>query len=193
MHRLLAVLHAVLAADPAAAPQPGWPQLAGAVLLVALAAVLLGLEFFVVSGGLLIIASFLSGFAACALAFSVSPAAGWTLVAATPLLALATIRWGLRRLTRSRAVPRAEVTEDAGYHHLAEQLGIAVGSVGELLTDAMPTGRARFAGRGADAELDVLAHGPALARGTRVMVLAISGPTVTVARAPASAPTAAPM
>ncbi len=178
MNPLPGMIIAAAAVEPAAASDP-WLHLGGAILLIALAALLLALEFFVISGGLLIIASFVSCFAGCMLAFAVSPTAGWIVVASTPVAGIGAVRWGLARLAQSRAVPRAEVTEDAGYHHLAERLGISVGSVGELITDAMPTGRARFAGD--HGELDVLADGPGLQRGTRVVVLAITGPTVTVA------------
>lgn len=186
---LLAQLQ-LFAADPgtvAATTDAGPWRLVGAFALILLAAALLAVEFFAVSGGLLIAASFLAGFAGCALAFSVSPTAGWVVVALVPPLGWLAVRWGLARLVRSVAVPQAIIADDAGYRHAAAGLGVAVGSRGELVTDALPTGRARFLVAGhAPAEIDVVAHGPALRRGQHVVVLAISGPSISVAAEPAA-------
>jgi membrane-bound ClpP family serine protease len=159
-----------------------------AVGLMGLAALLLAVEFFVVSWGLLAIGSLAAAVAAIVVAFSVSAAAGWALVVATPVLAWLIIRWGLARLQGSSLVPQAEITADAGYRHLAEQLGIAVGAVGELITDAMPTGRARFA----KGEIDVAVRGTTLPRGHRVVVQAISGAIILVVAAPAAEPPPSP-
>ncbi len=71
------------------------------------------------------------------------------------------------------------IIADAGYHHRATEAGIAAGARGELVTDAMPTGRARFSG----GEADVQVLGAALPRGAAIMVLRIEGPVVIVADA----------
>jgi hypothetical protein len=88
---------------------------------------------------------------------------------------------GLKLLRRSRAtVVATELTSDAGYHLLADQHGITPGSLGELVTRAFPTGRARFAGRNGAVVLDVAVRGGVLDQGARIVVLAIEGPTIFV-------------
>ncbi len=163
------------AAGAAAGLEP-WAQLLIALGLLLLAASLLLVEFFVVSWGLLSVAAGGAAYAACALAFAVSPLYGWVFVAACPLAAAIIVPWGLRRLQASRAVPKVEITEDAGYRHHTDALGVVPGSLGELVTDALPTGRARFPG----GEIDIAVEGNGLPRGTRVVVLRIEGPIVTV-------------
>lgn len=160
----------------AAAGLEPWAQMLIAAGLLVLAASLLLVEFFVISWGLLSVCAAAAAYAACTLAFAVSPAYGWAFVAACPLGAILIIPWGLKRMQRSRAVPKVEITENAGYRHHTDALGIAPGSIGELVTDALPTGRARFPG----GEIDVAVEGNGLTRGTRVVVLRIEGPIVTV-------------
>ncbi len=147
-----------------------------AVLLLAIAAVLLLLEFLLVSFGLLAIAAFGCAVTGIVLGFGSSPVVGWSLLAATPLLAVVVITWGLRRLMRSGLVPKEEVTEDAGYRHASNLLGVTIGSRGTLVSDAMPTGRARFPA----GDLDVLVEGPTVGPGTVVTVRRIEGATVIV-------------
>ena len=173
------------AAGPAAAAPTGFPigTLAGAVLLLGLAAVLLAVEFLLVSWGLLAVLALGCALAACALAFAAGPACGYAFVIATPLAGAMVTTWGLARMQRSRAVPRAEITADAGYRHAAAAVGVAVGSAGVLVTDAFPTGRARFAGGGAGRELDVEVEGPTARKGDGVVVVGIAGPTVLVRKA----------
>ena len=118
------------------------------------------------------------------LGFGSSPVVGWTLLGATPILAALVTAWGLRRLMRSDLVPKAEITDNAGYRHATESLGIRVGANGVLITDAMPTGRARFPG----GEIDVQMEGGAANKGTAVHVLRIEGPTVFVNAAAGSIP-----
>jgi membrane-bound ClpP family serine protease len=154
-----------------------------ALLLLAIAAILLLLEFLIASYGLLAIAAFACAVTGIVLGFGSAPAVGWTLLALTPVLAVAIVGWGLRRLMRSELVPKAEIREDAGYRHASESLGIAIGSRGTLVSDAMPTGRARFPG----GDLDVLVEGPAAGHGAVVIVRRIEGPTIIVTtEAPAS-------
>ena len=147
-----------------------------AIALLAIALVLLLLEFLVVSYGLLAIAALVFAISGIVLGFGSSPVVGWTLLGATPILAAVVTAWGLRRLMRSDLVPKAEITEDAGYRHATESLGIGVGAQGVLITDAMPTGRARFAG----GDIDVQVEGSSASKGTQILVLRIEGPTVLV-------------
>jgi membrane-bound ClpP family serine protease len=147
-----------------------------AIALLVIALVLLLLEFLVVSYGLLAIAALVFAISGIVLGFGSSPVVGWTLVGATPILAAMVTAWGLRRLMRSDLVPKAEITDNAGYRNATESLGIQVGANGVLITDAMPTGRARFPG----GEIDVQVEGGAANKGTAVQVLRIEGPTVVV-------------
>jgi membrane-bound ClpP family serine protease len=185
---LLAAQLVALAQAPDLAPAEaaGFPlgTLVGAVLMLGLAAVLLAVEFLLVSWGLLAVAAVGSALIACAMAFSVAAGVGYAFVIATPLAGAMVTTWGLARMQRSRAVPRAEITADAGYRHAATAIGVAVGSAGVLVTDAFPAGRARFAGTHAGSELDVEVQGPTAQRGDAVVVIGISGPTVLVQKVP---------
>ncbi|HEX3132039.1 MAG TPA: NfeD family protein, partial [Planctomycetota bacterium] len=155
-----------------------------AIGLLVLAGVLLLLEFLVVSYGLLAIAALGCSIAGIVLGFGSSPLIGWTLLGATPILAALVVAWGLRRLMRSDLVPKQEITEDAGYRHATEGMGVVIGTRGTLVTDAMPTGRARFPG----GDLDVQIDGPAAMKGTVVTVRRIEGPSVIVFTDPGNAP-----
>ena len=154
-------------------------ELAYAILLLLVALGLLVAEFFIVSFGVLAIAALGAAAGAIYFAFAAHDAIGWLFVVTVPLLGAATLRWGLKRVQQSHVVPQAEITADAGYHHVAERLGIAVGSAGVMVTAARPAGRARFAG----GECDVYGQG-ALERGAEVVVVGIDGPTISVAMAP---------
>jgi membrane-bound ClpP family serine protease len=144
------------------------------------ALILLLLEFLVVSYGLLAIAALGCAIAGIVIGFGSSPVVGWALLAATPVLAALVVAWGLRRLMRSDLVPKQAITDDAGIRHASAGLGIDTGARGVLVTDAMPTGRARFAG----GDIDVLVEGPAANKGAQVTVRRIEGPTVIVVQDP---------
>lgn len=167
----------------AAAVEPGGIQGLGtlaqigiAAALVVVGAGLVALEFLLVSGGLIAAAAVGSFIAAIVIAFMAGEAAGWAFLLGTPIVALIAVRAGLRWMAGSKLVVQAEITGDAGYRHAAAAIGAAVGSVGELVTAAFPTGRARFAG----GELDVSVRGATLPRGARVVITAIDGPTIVV-------------
>ncbi len=148
--------------------------------LLVLAVTLLILEIFVVSFGVLLVASMASAIAAIHYAFAAGEVTGWAITAAVPVLAAVLARWGLGRIRRSRRlVPRSEITAEAGYHHHAEQVGVHPGAEGLMVTRARPSGRARFAG----GECDVQVQSGSLARGEKVVVLHIDGPIVFVAPA----------
>ena len=157
-----------------------WQSLWLAVGLLVLAVALLVLELFVVSFGVLLVASIASAAGAIHYAFDASDAAGWAMAAAVPILAVVLGRWGLARIRRSRTlVPKGEISAEAGYHHHAETVGVRPGASGVMVTPARPSGRARFAG----GECDVQAQSGVLARGAKVTVLRIDGPIVFVAPA----------
>jgi membrane-bound ClpP family serine protease len=158
-----------------------------AVALLAVAALFLFLEFLFVSYGLLGITALGCAIAGIVIGFDSSPAVGWALVAATPVLAAVVVTWGLQRLQNSNLVPKDAITEDAGYRHACSEMGITSGSRGILITDAMPTGRARFSG----GEIDVLVEGPVASTGTPITVRRIEGPTVLVV-ADATVPSSTP-
>ena len=181
---VLSYLLAVAVPVSEAAPAVAFNDVLVAIGLLALAAVLLLLEFLVVSYGLLAIAALGCSITGIVLGFSSSPVVGWSLLGATPILAAVVVAWGLRRLMRSDLVPKQEITEDAGYRHASESMGVAIGTRGTLVTDAMPTGRARFPG----GDLDVQVEGAAAMKGTVVTVRRIEGASVIVFTDPGTAP-----
>jgi membrane-bound ClpP family serine protease len=152
-----------------------WSALFVASFLLLLAALALVAELFVVSFGILALISLGLAIAAMVYAFTASALVGWTFVVIAPLLGGLIVNRGLRALQRSRLVPKAEISDDAGYHHVATAFGIAVGSQGRLVTAARPTARARFTG----GECDVLVDGSAEA-GTMIAVQRIAGATIYV-------------
>ncbi len=154
-----------------------------AIGLLIAAVVLLLLEFLVVSYGLLAIAATAFAIAGIWIGFGAAPMVGWSLLVATPIIATAMVAWGFRRLQRSDLVPKTEITDDAGYRHATEGLGVTVGAAGVMQTPAMPTGRAKFLG----GEIDVLVEGATVERGDPIVVIRIEGPTVVVKHAPPTA------
>jgi membrane-bound serine protease (ClpP class) len=161
----------------------GPDRVAAASALMMLAALLLVLEVFIVSFGILSILAIAAGAWSVSLAFEVSATTGWTFLVAAPVFAGLILRWGLRRVQISRAVPQSEISDHAGAQHLATQIGIEPGSHGLLVTPARPGGRARFPG----GDCDVQVQGGSLEKGSPIIVKRIDGPMVVVARAPAGA------
>ena len=154
-----------------------WNALLVSLGLLGAAAVLVVLEVFVVSFGLLLIAAIACAAGSIWYAFAAHEAAGWTSAAVIPVGALFAARWGYFRIRKSRsAVPKSEVVADAGYRHVAERLSLGPGSAGVLVTPARPVGRARFGG----GECDVQVHGPVLEAGDPVVVERIDGPIIFV-------------
>ena len=154
-----------------------WLSLGWALALMTVAVAILVLEFFVVSFGLLSVVSIACVGGAIYFAFLASELVGWTFTLATPVLGVVIVRWGVRRIRTSRLVPRAEVTADAGYHHVAERIGVNIGAVGTMVTPARPSGRARFDG----GECDVQVQGRPLEAADRIVVRRIDGPIIFVA------------
>ena len=155
------------------------PLLYCLVLLVA-GLVLLWLEVLVVSFGLLGASALACLAGSVYFGFAVSPALGWSLALATPLIAIAVLVQGVRRVARSKLVMRGEMSADAGYHHASDRHGVRVGDTGVMVTPGMPSGRARFARGGGSAECDVRGQGGSLEAGATVRVVRIEGPTVEV-------------
>lgn len=156
--------------------QIDWAPALVALGFLVLAIGLLVLEFFVVSFGLLLVASLASVGASLYYAFAAGEIVGWVFVVAVPLIGYFTTRWGLQRVRESKLVAQGEISSEAGYHHALDRISVAPGAVGEMVTMARPTGRARFAG----GECDVQVRGRPLERGARVRVEAIDGPMVFV-------------
>lgn len=182
---MMPLLDAAAAAPAVAEAMSTSAMLAWAVVLMLLAAGLAVVEFMIVSWGMLLVGAVISAIAGIALAFQASPFAGWLFVAATPALIFIVLRTGFAMMRRNKAtIMSTEISADAGYHHTAEAAGIAIGAVGELVTAAYPTGRARFAGRNGPIELDVQVQGAVLPRGERVVILAMNGPAISVGAAP---------
>ncbi len=174
-------------AAPAAAPTPVRDILAAAGLLL-LAGGLVVAELLVVSMGILAVLACVAAFAGIWLAFGVHPVAGWISVLVAPMIGFTAFRFGLERMRRSSLVPQAEITADAGYQHTLDLLGVHVGSEGELVTDAYPSGRARFSTAKGTVEADVQVGGGSLTRGARVRVISVDGAIAQVVAAPATIP-----
>lgn len=153
-----------------------WNSLFYALTLLALGVGLLLAEFFIVSFGLLLMGAIACVAGAFYFAFAASDAVGWAFVLIVPLLIAGITRWGIHRVQQSHVVPRAQVTADAGYHHVADLIHVSVGSEGVMVTPAYPSGRARFEG----GELDVQSRGRALQRNAQVRVVEIDGPNIFV-------------
>jgi membrane-bound ClpP family serine protease len=162
-----------------------WHALLIASGLLLLAAGMLVAEAFVISFGMLTLISVGLGIAAVVYAFSASTALGWGFALVAPTLLGAVGLWAIRMMRRSQLVPKFELTEDAGAHHLAETIGLLAGASGVLLTPARPTGRARFAGGDLDVQCDRSAE-----TGAAVTVVRIDGLRilVTVAEPSLSSP-----
>ena len=179
------LLAQVVAPVAEAAPMSAQTAIAWAIALLILSAALAIVEFLIVSWGMLLIGATVTSIAAIALAFHASPAAGWVFVAIVPVMAFFIVRSGFVLMKRnSAAVLPTEITADAGIRQVATQAGVAVGTIGELVTNAFPTGRARFGGEKAPVTLDVQVQGAVLSRGERVVVLAIDGAVITVGPVP---------
>ena len=154
-----------------------WTALLVSLGLLGAATVLVALEIFVVSFGLLLIAAIACAIGSVWYAFAAHDAVGWVSAIVIPIGALFVARWGLARIRSSRsAVPKSEIVADAGYRHVAERLAVGPGSEGVLVTSARPVGRARFAG----GECDVHVRGPVLEAGAQIVVEHIDGPIIFV-------------
>ena len=159
-----------------------------AVVLLFLSCALAITEFLLVSWGMLLVGAVVSAVAAVVMAFSISASAGWIFVFAALVMSFLSVRTGFRLMRRNKAIVLpTELREDAGYHHAAEAAGVRVGTIGVLVTPAVPSGRATFSGTHGEIELDVQVQGQVLSSGDRVIVLAISGPTLEVGHVSASA------
>ena len=173
-------------AKPTAIATPFTDLLAAAGLLL-LAGGLVVAELLVVSMGMLAVLACVAAFAGIWLAFGVHPVAGWISLVVAPMIGTVAFRLGLDRMRRSSLVPQAEITADAGYQHTLDLLGIHVGAEGELVTDAYPSGRARFTTAKGAVEADVQVGGGSLKRGARIRVTAIDGATAQVIAVTATA------
>ena len=162
--------------EPLTLQSVDWIHVGWALALLVLAAVILVLEFFVVSMGLLSVVSIACVAGAIYFAFLAGDVVGWAFTVVTPVLAVLIVRWGVRRIRTSRLVPQAEVTSEAGYHHVADRIGVTPGAVGAMVTPARPSGRARFEG----GECDVQVQGRPLETAARVVVKRIDGPIIFV-------------
>ena len=154
-----------------------WLDVLWAVLLMAAALGVLLAELLMVSFGLFSAAALGLAVASIIMGFKVHDGLGWGLLLAAPILAIPLLRWGLRRLRGNAVVAKAEITATAGIEAQARMVGASLGAVGRLMTDAMPTGRARFPA----GDVDVTVSGTLGARGDQVEVILIDGPSVTVA------------
>lgn len=144
--------------------------------LMAGAVLILVAEMFLVSFGVLALVALGLAVASVVFAFHAHPLAGWIMLVVAPVAAWYVVAWCMRRIHIGGLVAREVVTAEAGCHHQASPAGALVGAEGVLTTDALPSGRARFA----HGEVDVQVRGAGLARGARVRVVEVSGAVVAV-------------
>jgi len=163
-----------MSADPAV-----WQPLGEALGLILLGAVLLAVEFLIFSWGFLSVLAGICAVIAVLIAWSISIGTGLVFIVLCLVVGIIVARIASRLFRRTALVSHKEIGGDVGYRHLAEKLGVLIGSAGELVTDALPTGRARFGQN----EVDVRVEGQPLARGAKVVVLRIEGPNVFVSAA----------
>lgn len=172
------VLSAEETADTATAvlsPSNPW---VGLVLWSFGAILLLILEALFVSGGIFGLVALVLAVMAGIDAFAISPFIGWVYLLMAPLIGIWIIYWGFKRMPDSPLAARSELSEKAGYHWHAAEMGIEVGSTATLLSDARPDARARFPG----GVIDVNAESGTIPVGSHVRVVAITGTGITVVR-----------
>lgn len=151
-----------------------------AVILLVAAIVLFVSEILLVSFGILGVGAAICAVAAVGTAYQAGTGIGHCFVVITPIAAILMARWGIKRVGTSPMAVKAEIDGEAGYHHKADSAGAIVGADGVLVTDARPSGRARFT----DGQVDVQVRGGALDKGTFVRVIAIDGPIIHVIESP---------
>ncbi|MCK6487131.1 MAG: hypothetical protein L6R48_02115 [Planctomycetes bacterium] len=144
--------------------------------LMAGAVLILVAEMFLVSFGMLALVALALAVASVWFAFHAHLVAGLVMLVVAPVAVWYVVAWCMRRIHISGLVAREVVTAEAGCHHKASPAGALVGADGTLVTDALPSGRARFA----HGEIDVQVRGAGLARGARVRVVEVSGAVVAV-------------
>ncbi len=153
-----------------------WGSLGLAVALLILSAGLFVAELFIVSLGLLGLASLTALYFSCTYAFAVSPLVGWVFVGCAPFIGMILFRWSFDRIQSSSLVVQSEIDMQAGYANSPGFEHIVVGALGEMVTDAYPTGRALIA----EKECDVSIIGGSAVAGTAVQIERIDGPTIFV-------------
>jgi membrane-bound ClpP family serine protease len=164
----------VVAAE-AAALLPAWlwvMMLMAGAILAALA------EVFLVTGGIIGVMAAILAIWAVVEAFAVHPLFGWALLAALPFIAWWIIRFGLQHILQSAMVPQSSIDDHAGAAHAAAEHGVSIGTLGTMVTTALPSGSAAFAGH----QLDVHSVSGALEVGESVRVVAMNGPVLQVER-----------
>ena len=154
--------------------------------LLMASALALFLEILLPSGGLLMLTSLGLAIASVLAAFSAGTLAGWITCAVLPVIGIAISHIAIRQLQRSSVVPQEEITADAGIHHQATAIGVNVGSTGVLVTDLLPSGRARFP----EGDLDVQAVAGRLDRGTPIQVVRFDGASIFVTAVATTTPDA---
>lgn len=153
-----------------------WSDVALAAFLFVVAAILTIAEIFIISFGFLTIGALVCGVLSLFVAFNISVNTGMLFMVLMPIVGMIIVQWGFKRLKNSPLVPNAAITTDVGYHHALDRIGVSIGAVGELVTDAVPSGRARFTGSKGTDELDVTLTGSAGSRGDHVRLLRVEGP-----------------
>ncbi|MSR75003.1 MAG: hypothetical protein EXS14_06005 [Planctomycetes bacterium] len=148
-----------------------------AIILMLVAFLLVTIECFIPSFGLLgILAATAYAFALME-AFAVEAATGWTFVGLGVVLLPLALLLGFRVLPKTpvgRALILQPPTPSKAVH------AVAVGARGQTLTDLRPAGAAEFAG----SRIDVVSSGTFIAQATLIRVLSVEGTRIVVAPTP---------
>ena len=183
----------LFAAVPPAAPVAEGLSVIGnlftATCLLVFCLGLIALEFVLISGGAIGIIAVFCAIGAIWFAFAAGPVAGWVFTLLVPILGGIAIRMGLKLMMTSSMVVQSEITGNAGYGQAAAANGVTVGAAGELVTDAYPTGRARFLTANGAIELDVTVGGTVLSKGAAVQIKQIEGSVILVGPLSSTHPT----
>ena len=151
----------------------GW-----SILLLLLALLIIAVELFVPSGGLLAICALAAVIAAVVLAFKASVAWGLTLLSTSIVAVPLMIFWMLKLLPftpMGRHIMSVPTTDEPSAKCLERQS--LVGRIGVAQTDFLPSGIVVIDGK----RLDSVAQGVAVDRGARVEVIRVSGNIIYVA------------
>jgi membrane-bound ClpP family serine protease len=144
-----------------------------AIALQVLAVALLMAEIFIPSGGLLALATAGTLIGSLVVGFNASPEQGWILLALDLVVFPPLIWWGLKQVEKSSMALPERLDNGGGED---ESLLGLMGKEGVTETDLRPVGHVRLENRMVDAQ----SKSGFLMRGSKVVVVAVSGNRVVV-------------
>ena len=147
----------------------GW-DLAGPAFIYTIGLILVVLEFFIPSGGLIALGAIVCLLYSIYEVFLVSPVAAFILVVMTVIYVFFAVRWGLRRLSFSGNVAGVATGKDV------KNAASRIGEEGKAVTSLRPSGVAQFGNQ----RLDVVTRGGFVEAGDRVVILSAEGNRIVV-------------